>query len=102
MVTPSKQMALPVMEAEDLECLTKAHHCLEHPSFAARLTNVVGTPIDIALHLLPKGWYRRLHGATEGAIRKAERSGKRPIAGGRITTSDKGDEPGNDPNCCGR
>lgn len=71
MAMASKQMSMPVMEASDLECLTKAHHCLEHPSFAARLTNVVGTPIDIALQLLPKGWYRRLHDAAEGAIRKA-------------------------------
>jgi hypothetical protein len=71
MAKTSKQLSAPAMDEHDLECLTKAHHCLEHPSFAARLTNVVGTPIDIALQLLPKSWYRRLHGAAEAAIRKA-------------------------------
>jgi len=71
MATASKQLSAPVMDEADFECLTRAHHCLEHPSFAARLTNVVGTPIDIALQLLPKSWYRRLHGAAEAAITKA-------------------------------
>jgi len=71
MATASKQLSAPVMDESDFECLSQAHRCLEHPSFAARLTNVVGTPIDIALQLLPKGWYRRLHGAAEAAIRKA-------------------------------
>jgi hypothetical protein len=71
MATARKELTDPVMEEADLACLQRAHRCLEHPSFAARLTNVVGTPIDIALHLLPKGWYRRLHGVTESAIRKA-------------------------------
>lgn len=59
------------MEQDDLQALARAHHCLEHPSLAARLSNAVGTPIDIALHLLPKGWYQKLHGAAEAAIGKA-------------------------------
>jgi hypothetical protein len=59
------------LEQQDLQALRRAHHCLEHPSLAARLTNVVGTPIDIALQLLPKGWYQRLHGTAELAINKA-------------------------------
>ena len=63
---------LPVtLEAEDLALLKAAHHRLEHPSLAARLSNVVGTPIDIALQLLPKRWYRQVHGLAESAIMKA-------------------------------
>jgi hypothetical protein len=63
---------LPVtLEAEDLALLKAAHHRLEHPSLAARLSNVVGTPIDIALQLMPKSWYRRVHGLAESAIMKA-------------------------------
>jgi hypothetical protein len=59
------------MEPADCESLRLARAKLEHPSFAARLSNVVGTPIDVALHLLPSGWYRRLHGASEAVIRKS-------------------------------
>ena len=56
---------------EDLKALRDAFETLEHPSLAARISNVVGTPIEIALHLLPKQWYRRIHEAAEDAVVKA-------------------------------
>lgn len=56
---------------EDWGLLRAAHRHLEHPSLAARLTSVVGTPMEIAFKLLPKRWYDRLHGAVERAIAKA-------------------------------
>ncbi len=56
---------------EEREVLQRAHRHLEHPSLAARLTSVVGTPMEMALHLLPKPWYDSLHGAAEDGIRKA-------------------------------
>jgi hypothetical protein len=59
------------MEPDDLEALRIAHHHLEHPSLAARLSSVVGTPIELVLQLMPKPWYRRLHNAAEAAISKA-------------------------------
>ena len=58
-------------EDEDMDALRSAHFTLEHPSLAARLSNVVGTPIDMAIQLLPKSWYKRFHQATEAAIAKA-------------------------------
>lgn len=58
-------------EAEDLDALRNAYFTLEHPSMAARLSGVVGTPIDIAFHLLPKQWYKRFHNVAERAIGKA-------------------------------
>jgi hypothetical protein len=67
----TQSVPVMTMEPADLEILRLARGRLEHPSFAARLSNVVGTPVDVALHLLPSGWYRRLHGASETAIRKA-------------------------------
>ena len=64
--------SLPVaFEDEDLEALRSARFTLEHPSLAARLSSVVGTPIDLAIELLPKPWYKRFHQATESAIAKA-------------------------------
>jgi hypothetical protein len=66
------QKSLPMaFEEEDMDALRNAHFTLEHPSLAARLSNVVGTPIDMAIHLLPKQWYKRFHQATETAIAKA-------------------------------
>jgi hypothetical protein len=59
------------IEDADLLLLRKAHEHLEHPSLAARLTSVVGTPIEVLLQLLPKNWYQRLHGGVESAINKA-------------------------------
>jgi hypothetical protein len=59
------------LSATDRALLKLAHEHLEHPSLAARLTNVVGTPIEIGLKLLPKGWYDRLHNTLETAIEKA-------------------------------
>jgi len=64
--------SLPMsIERTDLDTLQAAYFTLEHPSLAARLSNVVGTPIEIAYHLLPKKWYRRIHHASEKAIAKA-------------------------------
>jgi hypothetical protein len=59
------------LEADDLELLRQAFDTLEHPSLAARISNVVGTPIEIVAHLLPKKWYRAIHETAEKAIAKA-------------------------------
>jgi hypothetical protein len=59
------------IEPDDLDTLHSAYLILEHPSLAARLTSVVGTPIEIVYHLLPKKWYRRIHDTAEVAITKA-------------------------------
>jgi hypothetical protein len=70
--TSSVKKSLPMaFEDEDMDALRNAHFTLEHPSLAARLSSVVGTPIDMAIHLLPKHWYKRFHQATETAIAKA-------------------------------
>jgi hypothetical protein len=59
------------IEPDDLDILHAAYLILEHPSLAARLTSIVGTPIEIVYHLLPKRWYRRIHDTAEIAITKA-------------------------------
>jgi hypothetical protein len=53
---------------EDLASLRWAHQHLEHPSFAARLSNLIGTPIEQGLKLLPQHWYRRLDALAERII----------------------------------
>lgn len=62
---------VPLLAEQDRVALARARHHLEHPSLAARLTAVVGTPIEVGFRLLPKGWYDRLHGGVERALVKA-------------------------------
>ena len=40
---------LSTLSDEDYRSLVRAFERLEHPSFAVKLTNVVGTPIEMAL-----------------------------------------------------
>jgi hypothetical protein len=55
----------------DLERLRWATQHLERPSLAARLMSVVGTPIEIAVKLLPRPIYHRLHVAADAVIAQA-------------------------------
>ena len=59
------------MDAVDAEALRRAHRHLEHPSLAARLSSAVGTPIEIAVTLMPKAWFAVVQRAAEVAIAKA-------------------------------
>ena len=62
------------LDAGDQELLRKSYCALEHPSLAARLSSVIGTPIEIAVHLLPRTWYQRVQGVAETAIHKSLRT----------------------------
>lgn len=55
----------------DLERLRWATRHLEHPSLAARLSSIVGTPIEIAVKLLPRPLYRQVRGVADLAIGQA-------------------------------
>jgi hypothetical protein len=56
---------------KDLDALAWAQRHLEHPSLAARLTSVLGTPIEVGLKLMPDNWYQTLQNTAEQAIEKA-------------------------------
>ena len=59
---------LSTLSDEDYRSLVRAFESLEHPSFAVKLTNVVGTPIEMALKLLPSRWYHRFQQAAESCV----------------------------------
>lgn len=63
--------AVPTIAEADLNELRRACRHLEHPSLAARLSSVVGTPIEVGLNLLPKRWHDRIQQTTHIAISKA-------------------------------
>ncbi|MCF7984061.1 MAG: EcsC family protein [Thiohalocapsa sp.] len=56
---------------EDLLALQWAADHLEHPSLAARLSSVVGTPLEMATKLLPPRLYRGMQDVAERAIERA-------------------------------
>jgi hypothetical protein len=67
------------LSEQDMTVLREAVQHLEHPSFAARLSSVVGTPIEMAVELLPQGWHRRLHATAESAMTTALRFATAPM-----------------------
>ena len=48
-----------------------AYECLEHPSLAARLSSVIGVPIERMLKLLPQTWYQAIEAGAEQSVTRA-------------------------------
>jgi hypothetical protein len=58
---------------DDLAALQRAFALLESPSIVAKLTNIVGKPLESALGRLPDSAGRRVHSAVQGALSKSVR-----------------------------
>ena len=56
---------------KDLEDLKEARQLLENPGLASRLANMVGTPIEKGMELLPANFSVKIEKATRVAIQKA-------------------------------
>ena len=56
---------------QDRDDLRHAKSLLEHPSLAARITNVIGIPIEKGFALLPAKWSDVVTHATRAALQKA-------------------------------
>ena len=59
------------MNEKDLADLRYAKSLLENPGLIARLSNVVGTPIEKALAVLPEKASEIIHNATRKALETA-------------------------------
>ena len=55
----------------DHQDLTRALDLLENPSFAAKVTNLIGAPVEKAITMLPNGVSEKLVGTTQKALSKA-------------------------------
>jgi hypothetical protein len=64
-------MELMNLPKEDFADLCKAKRLLEHPSFTARISNLIGKPIEKFFQILPKGWDQLINEATTAALSKA-------------------------------
>lgn len=61
------------LSPEDLAELKYARELLENPGLAAKLTNLIGTPIERGFELLPEKWASTLQEAVNVSLRKALR-----------------------------
>lgn len=59
------------MLAQDLDDLRYAKYLLENPSLAARITSLLGTPIEKSLAMLPQGASEAIAAATRKALETA-------------------------------
>jgi len=75
-------MALSEAELEELQ---RAKALLENPGIAARLADIVGSPIERGMKMLPDKWQRGVHGATEAALMKAADVAVSTLRSGRST-----------------
>ena len=73
------------LTAEHLDTLRRAKACLEHPSLAARLMDVLASPLDRTMGRLPRKWSGLVQSATRKAIGKGLAVAVATIKGRRIS-----------------
>ncbi len=66
-----KDVPMTRIEAEDLNSLKKAKQRLENPGVAAKLTHLIGKPIEKGFAYLPAGWNDKLGEVTRKALTQA-------------------------------
>ena len=74
MATPLTGPDAPVTQAlspEDREALRYAKALLENPGLAARITNIIGMPVEKAFGLMPKAWSEVVARATRSSLETA-------------------------------
>ena len=59
------------LDVADLEALKAARRLLENPGLAARMTDLIGAPIEKGLGMLPASWHGRIAALTRTALSKA-------------------------------
>ncbi|HWV54380.1 MAG TPA: EcsC family protein [Pseudorhodoplanes sp.] len=89
MTAPGQHSDVVDLTPDDLDALRRAVHALEHPSLAARLTAMVGKPIELIGYALPAPASRAISTATskalEMALKVAIKTMRRdPLAGSQL------------------
>lgn len=62
---------MSALSRRDLEDLQQAKRLLENPGLAAKLSSILGSPIEKGMAMLPERARKAVHGATESALMKA-------------------------------
>lgn len=71
MTAPVREPEIVPLSAEDFDALQRAVQALENPSLAARLTNMVGKPIELIGYALPTAASNAISTATSKALEMA-------------------------------
>lgn len=58
------------LTAEDLEALREAKRRLEHPGLTARISDLIGRPMESGFRMLPRRWHKTIESAAETALLK--------------------------------
>ena len=59
---------MSTMSDEDVDVLRRAKDTLENPGLAAKITNLIGVPLEKAMMRLPNRWLAAIHRATEKSL----------------------------------
>jgi hypothetical protein len=78
---------VPIMTESDLAALQRAVAALEHPSLAARLTNIIGKPIELVGSALPASTAQVITAATSKALEIALQAALRTMQNAPIPLS---------------
>jgi EcsC protein family len=67
----NKPPVIHSLSSAELQDLEMAKSLLEHPGFTIRIANLIGSPVEKGIALLPKGWSAAVNKATKNALMKA-------------------------------
>lgn len=70
----------PFLSAADLQALAEARVLLERPSLAARLSGLIGSPLEKGIERLPESWRGRLGALSHDALLRAMEAAARTLA----------------------
>jgi hypothetical protein len=70
-VSQQNQDGTMTIHEDDLSDLKRAKQLLENPGVAAKITNLIGTPIEKGFELLPDNWNKNIGEVTKVALTKA-------------------------------
>ena len=62
---------MTTLSKADLADLKRAKALLENPGLAAKLSSMLGSPVEKGMKMLPASWQKTVHKATEAALMKA-------------------------------
>lgn len=62
---------LTPLQQDDVDALKLAKSLLENPGLAAKMTNLIGAPIEKGFDLLPANWNKQIGAITQKALSKA-------------------------------
>ncbi len=70
------------LSSEHLAELRRAKHLLEHPGYVAKVSNMIGMPLDKAVHALPAAWNKRIARAGTASLNKCLQLANASLRGG--------------------